>query len=89
MSEGSPVKLRSLPDGGFLDAREAVWEGNILQLTVPEGQTGFSPGVPAEIESESRLYLGEVRQSSGSTIKLLIEHSLDRARLKALQDTWR
>jgi hypothetical protein len=88
MSERSPVKLRNLPDGGFVDAWEAGWEGNVMQLTLPDGQTGFSPGVPAEIENASMLYLGEVRERSGSMIKLLIEHSLDRARLASLQDTW-
>ena len=89
MSDRSPIKLRSLPDGRPVDAWESEWQGNILQLTLPDGQTGFSPGVPAEIENETMLYLGEVRERSGSMVKLLIEHSLDRARLASLQNTWR
>jgi hypothetical protein len=89
MSARSPVKLRSPPDGGSFDAWEAGWEGNVIQLTISDGSTGFSPGVPAEIESESMLYLGVVRQHSGSTMKVLVEHSLERARLASLQNTWR
>jgi hypothetical protein len=61
----------------------------MLQLTLLEGQAGFGPGVPAEIESGSMLYLGEVRQTNGSNIKILVEHSLDQTRLSSLQETWR
>jgi hypothetical protein len=82
------MKLRSLPDGNFQEAQETGWEGNMLHLTLPDGQTGFSAGVLAEIESESKVYLGEVRQCSGSAMKIMVEHSLDRARLASLQELW-
>ena len=83
------MKLRSLPDGGFQEAKEAGWQGNMLHLTLPDGQAGLTPGVLAEIESDSKLYLGEVRQCEGSVMKILVEHSLDRARLTYMQDIWR
>jgi hypothetical protein len=89
MSDRSLMKLRSLPEGDFKEAREAGWEGNMLHLTLPDGQPGLAPGVLAEIESDSKLYLGEVRQCDGSAMKILVEHSLDRARLASVQDTWR
>jgi hypothetical protein len=89
MPDCSLIKLRSLPDGEFQEAQEVAWEGNMLHLTLPEGQLGLSPGVLAEIESASKLYLGEVRQCSGSAMKILVEHSLDRARLASMRDTWR
>jgi hypothetical protein len=82
------MKLRSLPDGNFQEAQEAGWEGNMLHLTLPDGQMGFSAGVLAEIESESTLYLGEVRQCSGSAMKIMVEHSLDRTRLASLKEFW-
>ena len=86
------MKLRSLPDGNIQEAQEAGWEGSMLHLILPEGQSGlapgFAPGVLAEIETESKLYLGEVRQCSGSAMKVLVEHSLDRTRLASMQDTW-
>jgi len=83
------MKFRSLPDGDFREAKEAGWDGNMLDLTLPDGQQGLSPGVLAEIESESHIYLGEVRQCSGMGMKIRIEHSLDRARLASMQDSWR
>ena len=89
MPDPSRMKLRSLPDGGLQEAWEAGWEGNMLHLTLPEGQTGFSPGVLAEIESEAKLYLGEVRQCGPSAMKVQIEHSLDRSRLASMQEQWK
>jgi hypothetical protein len=90
MSDRSPMmKLRSLENGDVLDVWEASWDGNVLQLTLSDEQTGFSPGALAEIESESAFYFGEVRQCHGSAMRVLVEHSLDRARLASLQDSWR
>jgi hypothetical protein len=89
MSDCSLMKLRSLPDGNFQEAEAAGWQGNMLHLTLPEGQPGLSPGVLAEIESDSKLYLGEVRQCSGTAMKILVEHSLDRARLASMDEIWR
>jgi hypothetical protein len=89
MSDCSLMRLRSLPDGSFQEAKDAAWEGNMLHLTLPDGQPGLSPGVLAEIESEFKLYLGEVRQCSGSVMTIRVEHSLERARLASMQDTWR
>ena len=89
MSDVTPMKLRNLADGAVLEAWEKGWDRNVLSLALPEGQIGFSPGVLAEIESESGLFFGEVRQSSGSTMKVLVEHSLDRARLASMQGNWR
>ena len=83
------MKWRNLPDGAFETAEESGWEGNMLHLTLPEGQPGLSPGTLVEIESDSKLYLGEVRQCSGPGMKILVEHSLDRARLGFMQETWR
>jgi len=82
------MKLRSLPDGVFQDVQEAGWDGNFLNLTLPEGQPGVSPGVLAEIESDSTVYLGEVQQCNGSALRVLIEHSLDRTRLASMQEIW-
>jgi hypothetical protein len=89
MSECSLVRLRSLPDGAFLEAKEAGWEGAMLHLTLPDGQPGPSSGLLVEIENESKLYLGEVRQCNGPAVTVHIEHALDRARLASMPDTWR
>jgi hypothetical protein len=89
MPSGNLMKVHQLPEGDlFQDAQEAGWDGNMLHLVLPDGLAGFSPGALVEIESESMLYLGEVRQRSGSAMDVLVEHSLDRARLSAMRDTW-
>lgn len=88
MPHPGPVKLRTLPEGEFLAAQETGWEGNLLQLTLLEEPTRFSTGVLAEIESDSALYFGEVRQCNGKIMKVLVEHSLDRARLATVQENW-
>jgi hypothetical protein len=88
MSDRPMMKLRSLENGNVLDVWDASWDGNVLQLTLSDEETGVSPGALAEIESESALYLGEVRQCNGSAMRVLVEHSLDRARLASLQDSW-
>ena len=89
MSDPSPMKLRNLQNGEVMDVWETVWDGNMLDLTLAEGQAGVAPGVLAEIESKTALYLGEVRQYSGSSVRVYVEHSLDRARLASMQDNWR
>jgi len=88
MPDGNTVKVRSLPDGGFLEGREAGWENAILRVDLPGAKEGLSRGVLVEIESGSMLYLGEVRQSSGSGVSVRVEHALDRHRLASIQDTW-
>ena len=89
MSDCTLMRLRSLPEGSFQEAKAAGWEGNMLHLTLPEEQAGFSPGALAEIENGSKLYLGEVRQCRGPVMTILVEHSLDRGRLASIPDTWR
>jgi hypothetical protein len=71
-----------------VEAQETGWEGNLLRLTLPDGQTGFTTGALAEVTSEDVLYLGVVRQYSGSTMEVLIEHSLNLARLSSMRNSW-
>jgi hypothetical protein len=91
MSGLGSMRLRSLSNGEeVVDVLGAGWEGgNLLYLTLPEGHNGFSPGVLAQIESDSALYLGEIRQRNGSDLRVLVEHSLNLARLDSMQDNWR
>jgi len=89
MSYGCPVRVRSLGSGESIDAQEAGWEGKTLSLMLGDGKPVFTPGDLVEIQSESRLYLGEVRRCEGTALKVSVEHALDRARLISMQDTWR
>jgi len=82
------VRLRYLPDGGFLEGREAGWENAVLRVDLSGEKNGFSQGVPVEIECGSMLYLGEVQQCSESGVTAKVEHVLDRHKLAAIQDAW-
>jgi hypothetical protein len=88
MPDRNTVKLRYLPDGGFLEGWEAGWENAVLQVDLAGPKDGFSRGVPVEIELGSMLYLGEVQQCSGSGITAKVEHALDRRKLASIQSTW-
>lgn len=82
------VKVRSLPDGGFLEGRDAGWEKTLLRVDLPGPKDGFSRGVLVEIESGPMLYLGEVQQCSESGFTVRVEHSLDRDKLASIQNAW-
>jgi hypothetical protein len=88
MPERTVVKLRRLPDGDFQEGVEVGWEGRVLEVDLPGGKGGFSPGAPLEIECGSMLYLGELQPGSGATARILVEHSVDLAKLASMQDAW-
>ena len=45
-------------------------------------------GALLEIERGTMLCFGELRQKTSSTAVVLIEHALDRTRLKPIQEAW-
>ncbi len=90
MSDRGLMRIRSLPNGGSYNAEEVGFDGNTLHLNLLN-QPAVAvppPGALVEVESESALYLGEVRQSQAPSVTVFIEHSLDRARLAAIQNIW-
>jgi hypothetical protein len=88
MPDRNTVKLRCLPDGGFLEGREAGWDDAELRVDLPGPKEGLTRGVLVEIESGSMLYLGEVRQSTESGVTARVEHALDCQKLAFIQNTW-
>jgi len=88
MPDRKAVKVRYLPDGGFVDGWEAGWENSLLRVDLPGPKDGFSRGVLVEIECGSMLYLGEIQQCSDSGLTARVEHSLDRDRTASMQNTW-
>jgi hypothetical protein len=88
MPDRNTVKVRYLPDGGFLEGQEAGWENTLLRVDLPGPKDGFNRGVLAEIECGSMLYLGEVQQCSESGVTARVEHSLDLHKLASIQSTW-
>jgi hypothetical protein len=88
MPAGNTVKVRYLPDGGFLEGREAGWDNAVLRVDLPGPKDGFSQGVLVEIECGSMLYLGEVQQCSDSGVTAKLEHALNREKLASTQNAW-
>jgi hypothetical protein len=88
MPERNTVKVRCLPDGGFLEGWEAGWENTLLRVDLPGPRDGFSRGVLVEIECGSMLYLGEVQQCSESGVTARVEQSLDCHKLASIQKAW-
>jgi hypothetical protein len=80
------VKFRQLPQGEFHEASHLGWEGRVLRIDLLGHDLAL--GAPLEIESGFMLYLGELCQRDGSVGSVLIEHSLDRAKLATDRDHW-
>jgi len=86
MSEPVGVKLRCLPDGQFQDVFEIALKGRLLELDL--AGLDVPVGSLLEMECGSMLYLGQLQQKTGSVAVVLIEHSLDRTKLKPIQEIW-
>jgi len=86
MPERVAVRLRRLPDGEFSDALQTASGERFIELHLA-GQK-LSLGSLLEIERGSTLYWGELRQMTGSTALVWIEHCLDRSQLKPIQEIW-
>ena len=86
MSERLGIKLRRLPDGQFFDAFEIGWKGRLLEIDL--AGSDMPVGSLLEIERASALHLGEVQRRIGQTAVVLVEHTLDRTRLKQIQEIW-
>ena len=80
------MKVRRLPNGEFSDAIQVSSGGHFLEF---ESSGQLPPlGSLLEIEHGSMLYWGELQQLEGSTARVFIEHSLDRARLQPIREIW-
>lgn len=86
MSDRVGVRLRCLPDGAYQHAFVLGWKSRLLELDVT-GMELPQEGL-LEIECGSVLYFGELLGNDGSTAGVLIEHSVDRAKLQPIQQTW-
>jgi len=84
------VRVRPLPDGETREGWEAGWTGALLDIDFDEQPSvaAFPTGTAVEIESETRLYLGVLRQTRPSGVCVEVEHSLDRNRIAWIQDVW-
>jgi hypothetical protein len=88
MSPRNSVKIRRLPQGKLLDAWENGWEGRYLNVDLTNHEPEFPMGSLVEIEGGSMMHLGELQQWKESIARVLVEHSVDRAKLAMIHETW-
>jgi len=88
MSELSPVTVRLLPSGEIRPGVELGRYGRVIELELPGEGATFPCGVLIEITTPDRVYLGEVLARKHPRMTVLVEHSVDRARVEALQESW-
>lgn len=64
--------------------------GSLLRVELPPDALGrqFSMGALVEVETPSVLYLGEIHSYRDSMLVIAIEHTVDRAALASIQETW-
>jgi len=86
MPERLGIKLRQLPDGRFTDAFEVGLSGRILELDL--AGLDLPIGALLEIERGSIVCLGELRNKTGQTATVLVEHSLSRTKLEQIREIW-
>jgi hypothetical protein len=85
------VTVRRLPDGEPQQGKQNGRVGTLLHVELPPNPATrqFSVGAPLEVESPGVLYLGEVHSYRDSMLVIAVEHTVDRAALAAIQETWR
>lgn len=93
MTEGSPpeegsVLVRSLPEGPAEHGTKRRHKHNLLELEMSGAAPFLRAGTLVEVESEDALYLGQVDRREASQIWILVEHKVDRVRLKRIHDRW-
>jgi hypothetical protein len=88
MSDPIPVRLRRLPEGRFQQALQVGGNGRYLRFEMVSAGADFPAGSLLEIETGSWICLGELVQREGLQALVHVEHSIDRARLPAIEETW-
>jgi hypothetical protein len=85
------VTVRCLPDGAPQQGNEDSAVGALLHVKLPPNALTrqFSMGALVEVETPRVLYLGEVHSYRDSMLVIAIEHTVDRAALASIQETWR
>jgi hypothetical protein len=88
MSDRMRVRLRCLPEGEYRQALQTGGEGRFLHFDLADADGGFPAGSLLEIESGPLIRMGELVERRGLRAVVLIEHSIDRSRVPAMEETW-
>jgi hypothetical protein len=88
MSERICLRYRRLPEGEFLQGRHLACHGVRLEFDPESSDPGLVAGDLVELECGSTLYLGQIEERHGAGCVVAVEHSLDLAKLPAVQSAW-
>ena len=93
MSEGSTpeegaVLVRGLPEGPAERGTKRRHKHNLLELEMNGDAPFLRAGALVEVESEEALFLGQVDRREASQVWIVVEHKVDRVRLKRIHDAW-
>ncbi|HXR36407.1 MAG TPA: hypothetical protein VN754_10685 [Candidatus Binataceae bacterium] len=83
------ITVRRLPDGKTYDGFERGRRGALLDVELaPDTPALLGTGALVEVQSSTHIYLGEVQGVRGATLRISVEHIVDRAALAAIQQVW-
>lgn len=88
--QNQQVTVRCLPGGELIPAFLNGINRETLRVTLAPSTSRLSPGPGdlLEVNCPGSLYLGEVSSSDGEALTVLIEHAIDRATLRSIQQVW-
>lgn len=82
------VLVRGLPEGPAAHGIKRRHKHNLLELEMNGAAPFLRAGALVEIESEEAFFLGQVDRREASQVWVVVEHKVDRVRLKRIHDTW-
>jgi hypothetical protein len=90
MAEASRVKVRVLPGGELWEAVETGWTGRVVHIEYTAQTLEIPPavGVPVEIDTGTKVYLGILEDSTASGASVLVEHLLDSSNIEWIDRVW-
>lgn len=88
MSGGNTVRVRPLQAKVFVSALRISSNGPLLELDIGDSERQFGIGDLIELEDEYAIYLGEILRRAESNVIVQIDHSIDRAKLPEIEETW-
>jgi hypothetical protein len=83
---GEPVTIRRLSGGQYEPGVLQECEENLVRIRLERGE--FKASDLVEITGPETLYLGEVQGREGGLLIVIVEHSVDRAALAAIEQVW-
>ena len=89
MPEGSPIRVRVLPDRAGFAGVLVSSRGRVLEVELLDPQIECAAGAPAELENEEEIFLGIIGKRQDNRIWVSVKHRLDRTPLAALRAAWK